>query len=160
MRWNNKPIKDFEPNYWITSDGYYQVGLYKSGKCYYKSIARLVAQAFILNLGNKSEINHKDGIKANNNKSNLEWVTHQENIRHAFRMGLIKRSPNAGKPKVSVKAFSYFTGRFLASHSSLHDAARMHGVSKGSISSVLTGRCKQVKGLTFKRILNISQTIN
>lgn len=35
-------------------------------------------------------INHKDGVKTNNSLDNLECVTFQENIQHAYRMGLMK----------------------------------------------------------------------
>lgn len=34
------------------------------------------------------QINHKDGVKANNHVDNLEWVTNQENMDHSWRMGL------------------------------------------------------------------------
>lgn len=36
------------------------------------------------------EINHKDGNKLNNKISNLELVTHSENMRHAYLNGLNK----------------------------------------------------------------------
>lgn len=48
------------------------------------SIHRLVAIAFIPNNENKKQINHKNGIRSDNNISNLEWCTGSENIRHAY----------------------------------------------------------------------------
>jgi HNH endonuclease/NUMOD3 motif len=47
---------------------------------------RLVAIAYIPNIDNKPEVNHRDGNKANNHKDNLEWMTHKENIIHSFEV--------------------------------------------------------------------------
>ena len=64
------------------------VNLWKDGKSRSCLIHRLVAEAFIPNPDNKPEVNHIDGDRHNNNFNNLEWVTKQENIQHAFRTGL------------------------------------------------------------------------
>jgi hypothetical protein len=48
----------------------------------------LVAEAF-LGEANGLQVNHKDGIKTNNEATNLEYVTCSENIRHAIRFGLM-----------------------------------------------------------------------
>lgn len=53
--------------------------------CKYFYIHRLVAEAFIENSKNKKVVHHKDENKANNDVSNLEWVTHQENVLYSLK---------------------------------------------------------------------------
>jgi hypothetical protein len=60
----------------------------RSGKVKCFKIHRLVAEAFIPNPDTKSTVNHKDGDPSNNCVSNLEWMTHSENVRHAVDTGL------------------------------------------------------------------------
>ena len=45
---------------------------------------RIIALKFIPNIYNKPQVNHKDGIKLNNDKSNLEWCNNSENVYHAW----------------------------------------------------------------------------
>ena len=51
-------------------------------------VHRLVAEAFINNPLNKSQVNHKDENKHNNHISNLEWVTAKETSRYTNSKGL------------------------------------------------------------------------
>lgn len=44
---------------------------------------RIIAQAFIPNPENKSEVNHIDGNRSNDCVKNLEWVSRLENAKHA-----------------------------------------------------------------------------
>lgn len=54
-----------------------------------KYIHRLVAEHYIGNCYNL-DVNHIDGDKSNNNFLNLEIVSHQENMQHAFDNQLLK----------------------------------------------------------------------
>lgn len=71
--------------------GYLQYTIIKNRKPKTIKAHRLVAFAFVLNPDNKPEVNHIDGIKRNNHFTNLEWVTHIENMKHARIMGLYKK---------------------------------------------------------------------
>ena len=72
----------------LRKDGYMEVGLTKNKTRKTFIVHRLVAKTFIENKNNKKEVNHKDGIKTNNNALNLEWVTSSENQIHAIKNGL------------------------------------------------------------------------
>lgn len=74
----------------IDNSGYYHISLTKDKKQRSYLLSRLVALHFVKNSNKKQEVNHKDGNKNNNMSSNLEWSTRQENIKHAFKMGLNK----------------------------------------------------------------------
>lgn len=95
-------------------NGYYIVNL--KSKPFY--IHRLVAEAFIPNPENKPQINHIDCNKRNNNVKNLEWVTREENIQHAYKNNLIpitekrreasRRIAEMYRPKISFFATKEF----------------------------------------------------
>lgn len=70
--------------------GYLQVKFTINGKTCRKYIHRMVAEAFIPNPNNFTDVNHKDGNKQNNCVDNLEWVSHSQNISHAIQSGLLE----------------------------------------------------------------------
>jgi len=76
---NNKTNKLLKLN---VKGGYHHVSLTsENGKKLFK-VHRLVASAFIPNPENKSDVNHEDKNKLNNNVSNLTWMTRKENNQH------------------------------------------------------------------------------
>lgn len=75
-------------------------------------IHRLVATHFVNNPNNLSEVNHIDFDRTNNNFTNLEWISHLDNVkytvnanRHAGANGNYKgkNNPNYGNTKLSNK---------------------------------------------------------
>lgn len=104
-----KPVKNY-PDYLISNfgviknkygkllklrkinGGYFQVCLCKDSKPRYFLIHRLVAEAFIPNPDNLSEINHKDENKQNNCVDNLEWCTHEYNMHYGNCSNKIAKS--------------------------------------------------------------------
>lgn len=75
----------------VSNRGYWAVGLTcEKGKSKVFHLHRLLAQTFIPNPNEYKCINHKDGNKLNNHISNLEWVTHSQNNKHAYDTGLKK----------------------------------------------------------------------
>jgi hypothetical protein len=80
--------------------GYYHISLRNEIKRKNLKVHRLVAFAFIENHENKSDVNHIDKNKLNNNISNLNWMTRKENNIH--RCQGIKISSNKNKQVLRI----------------------------------------------------------
>lgn len=87
------------------SVGYLTFTFRKNGKSIKKRRHRLLAQAFLKNPNNFPEVNHINGIKSDDNLSNLEWCDGKHNIQHAFKLGLNKghKGENSGKSRFTNK---------------------------------------------------------
>lgn len=68
-------------------------GLYRhvdiSGRVF--AVHRMVAFCFVDNPLGLECVNHIDGVRDNNDKSNLEWVSNKQNVEHAWSTGLRSR---------------------------------------------------------------------
>jgi hypothetical protein len=122
--------------------GYEIVTLWINGVCFTRKIHRLVAIAFIPNPDNLETVNHIDGIKRNNNASNLEWMSIKDNHRHGFATGLHKIGENrtAGR-SVKLKEKDIYEIRKLISEGHGNTAiGKKFGVSCGCIYSIRVGK--------------------
>ena len=77
-------------------DGYFQVNLYKNGKRKTYKVHRLVAETYLPNPENLSQINHKDENKTNNCLQNLEWCDAKYN--NNYGTSVERRSAKCKKP--------------------------------------------------------------
>lgn len=71
-----------------TSRGYRSVVLSVAGRTTTVAVHRLVAAAFIGECPPGWTVNHINGIKTDNQKSNLEYVSRSRNQQHAIQIGL------------------------------------------------------------------------
>lgn len=69
--------------------GYLYVHLWVVKKGKYKTMQRLVGEHFLENHNNFRQINHRWGIKTDNRALALEWSTPSNNLKHAYKYGLM-----------------------------------------------------------------------
>jgi hypothetical protein len=114
-------------------------------------IHRLVAIAFIPNLKNKKEVNHKNGIKNDPYFLNLEWSTPGENQLHSYKI-LKRKAPMLGKIGHYTSVSQYDTeGNFLKFFNTITEANKMYNIPKDGISACLRGKQKTAGKFCWKK---------
>ncbi len=107
-----------------------------------KLVHRLVWEAFNGPLPSNLEINHKNGRKQDNRLSNLEVITHKENMEHASRMGFMY--PCRGELNASTELTDQnvmeikwaFKKTFV---SKVAEISRKYKVSENVIKNIVSG---------------------
>ncbi|ELH4364661.1 HNH endonuclease [Salmonella enterica] len=119
--------------------GYLQVSLCDKGKVKQRYIHRLVAITFIDNPRSHPQVNHINGIKTDNNTSNLEWVTPSQNMLHAHESGLQVAIKGEGhyRAKLTTEQVSEIRSCKSMSRS---DMARKYGVDPSQISNIINNK--------------------
>jgi hypothetical protein len=86
------------------------------------------------------EINHKDGIRKNTSPSNLETVTHSQNMIHGCRVLGRKGKSASGEtnPAARLRVSDVLQIRALAGKIPQSQMAAMFHVNQGTISAVIT----------------------
>lgn len=121
----------------VTSKGYCFVHLYKDGKRKRKSIARLVAQTFILNPQNKPEVNHIDGNTSNNCVDNLEWVTRPENHIHRSRVLNKGRGITHNMVKITENIVNDIRDKYGSAKYTQQELADIYGLSRSHVTGII-----------------------
>ena len=135
--WSYKRKKFLKPG---LVRGYYQVVLCKDRKRKRYYIHRLVAQTFIPNPDNLSQVNHKDENKQNNCVENLEWCDAKYNINYGTRTERVAK-------KKSIPVYCEELNRTFKSQV---EAARELGLKQYNIVKCCKGRYKTTGGFHFR----------
>lgn len=171
-----KPIKDYEKFYEVSNLG--NIKSLKSSKKIMKKfednlgylcinlqtnqhkkkkhrVHRLVAQAFIPNINNFPQVNHKDGNKQNNCVDNLEWCTAKYNIIHAYKNGLKKpywkdKFGINNKNSKQVYKIDINSNKIIKKYNSISDAKRELKIDNSSISKCCKNKQKTAYGYKWR----------
>lgn len=127
-----KPKKD--------KDGYLLINLYKNKKSKTHKIHRLVATAFLKNINNYKEVNHKNEKKDDNRVENLEWCSHEYNNNYM----------NKNKTTSKVVYQYDVNNNFINKFNSTLEARRKTGAT--NISSCCLGKLRTSGGYIWRYV--------
>ena len=113
--------------------GAISIQFHKDGKIIERTVARVVAQAFILNPNNLKIVLHKDGDCSNNRVDNLEWGN------------LSRKRPDVSE-RFSKPIKCLETGKV---YPSVLSATKDIGATSSGICSHLKGHTKSIRGFHF-----------
>lgn len=133
--------------------GYIPIGwrLHK-GKIIHILAHRLVFLVLKGTLSDEDEVNHEDGIKINNNPSNLTRMTASENVKHAFKTGLIDRENITKALKVYFKnrlgrgaklnelQVTEIRHRYKTERITHQELADEYGIARPNITRLISGK--------------------
>ena len=106
-------------------------------------VHRLVAEKYVPNPENKKQVNHIDGNKLNNHYTNLEWVSNQENRKHAMVNQLHLCGEKCPYSKLTEDAVIFIRNNKTLT---INEMAKKFNVNRNTISDVIHYRTwKQLK---------------
>lgn len=138
--------------------GYIVITLRLGGKTVSKKIHRLLCQTFKQNPNNFQDVNHKDGNKANNKLSNLEWCNRQYNIVHAYKNNLTRKTTKKKRAALEkthelnnrvVYQYDINDSSFIMKHKSINAASKYAGIGRSGIGKACNGKYKHAGGFIW-----------
>lgn len=168
-----KVIKDY-PNYAVNEDGtvknikterilqtypdkggYQQVYLYNKSGRKVKLVHRLVAESFIPNPFNYTQVNHKDENPANNRLDNLEWCSPEYNSNfgnHCLKIST--RCRGEGNPFYGKKHSQSTKEKMRQAKTGQPSKRRKKVIANGMVFDSLT-KCAEHFGISLTQVYNL-----
>ena len=148
--WSYKSNKFLKPS--TRKDGYQQVNLFNNeGKKKTYLLHRVVWEAVTSSpIPPGYEINHRSEVKTENMITNLELMSHKQNVNYGSG---IERSHKAltNNPKISKAVGAFKDGKLVMTFPSINEAVRQ-GFNQGNVCACCRGKLKTHKGFTWRYI--------
>ena len=145
--WSYKTKRFLKPG--TTKDGYQTVCLFNdNGNKKWYLVHRVIYEAFTGEPIPKGyDINHIDENKENNSRSNLELLTHKQNINYGSGIERSAKAKINGKSSKQVGAFK--NGELVMVFKSTMEAGRQ-GFNQGNVAACCRCKLKKYKGFSWK----------
>lgn len=112
---------------------------------------RLVAMAFLPNLNNLPDVNHKDFNRKNNNVENLEWCTAKYNAQYTAKYNIDNNKKSYIRLSPLTEEHVLLIPTLLNYGFSVKLISRLYGVGHITIRSIITGKTWKWLKLNFNR---------
>lgn len=174
-----KEYMELEGSYYSLEDGIVKIPKLKNGKGYRKEsvtkqgyrfyslrdkkakknytvylhhIVMILAdpQTYIEQMSIGMTVNHKDGNKANNSLSNLEYMTQLDNFTHAYVAGLYKE--NALEVSIREADVYNILRAYHVAEMSVEELSEMFGLSEHAIKKIVKGRLHRPIYMMFRAV--------
>lgn len=122
----------------LDGDGYLRVRLFRNNRGKTLKVHRLVALHWVENPNPEiyDEVNHDDGDKLNNAKSNLKWTDRAGNNKHAFDTGLRLGMSGIDNPNCKLTLEQIKIIKQLKKEKTQIEIASMFGVSRNMVNLI------------------------
>lgn len=129
-------------------NNYLTVDFYNEDGRKHLYVHRLIAQTFIPNPLNLTDVNHKKGNKLDNRACMLEWCTKSYNMNHALSTGL--SSAKGATHYKAKKVIDINTGKV---YGTVKEAAKVIGISNSYMKNMLSGINVNITSIRFLKAI-------
>jgi hypothetical protein len=128
----------------LDGSGYYRTVFFVGGKYRTVKVHRVIAQTWLSSqpMTPADTVNHKNFVRDDNRVENLEIMSMQDNIRHAWEGGKYGRSIGSinGNSKLTEETVAKIRAEYVPYVTLQRELAAKYGVGRNTVMRVLNGK--------------------